>query len=239
MGSRHSAHGGRGPGRQLDLPLRRTWPGEAGGPPAKGCIACSALEPGGAVLGWTRTWLAQPSEQGAPPLGCAGLPGSARGQCQNTRRNRCTFRPVRETGRRRTMGRVAGLQRRAHPTSATSSPPRCPAAPTAPHFQRRLSPRQRERAEVGTACERKVRPQGIFSSRGERCNPRLPPRPPQCTPLVYLGRRQGGGEEEEPGRARTRMPAPGEVSAGRFALTPEPSQDASGEGSTIPCLPLR
>lgn len=120
------------------------------------------------------------------------------------------------------------------PTSATSSPPRCPAAPSPPHFQRRLSPRQQERAEAGTACGRKVRPQGIFSSRGERCNPRLPPHPPQSTPLVYLGRRQGGGKEEEPGRTRTRKPAPGEVSAGRFALTPEPSQDASGEDGTSP-----
>lgn len=38
--------------------------GEAGGPPAQGCIARSALDPGGAVLGWTRTWLAQPLNRG-------------------------------------------------------------------------------------------------------------------------------------------------------------------------------
>lgn len=60
-----------------------------------------------------------------------------------------TFRPVCEAGRRRTMGAGIGLQRSAHPTSATSTLPLRTAAPTPPHFQSPFSPRQRKGAEVG------------------------------------------------------------------------------------------
>lgn len=105
-----------------------------------------------------------------------------------------TFRPVWEASRRRTMGPGVGLQRRALLTSAISYPPPRPTAPTPPPFQLPLSPRQQEGAEVGIAWGRKVRPQGIFSSRGEPCNPQLPPRPRPTAPIPHLlglSRQQG------------------------------------------------
>lgn len=132
-------------------------------PQAQGCIADSAL-PGGAAPGWTRTWLEKPPEPEALPLGRCGGWGSARGQCQGTRRQPGTFRPVCEAGRRRTMGPGVGRQRRARPTSATSYAPLRPAAPTPPHFQHRLNPRHPKGAKVGIDGGGEVRPLGIFSS---------------------------------------------------------------------------
>lgn len=55
---------------------------------------------------------------------------------------------------------------------------------------------------MGIARGRKVRPLGIFSSRGEPCNHRLPhqsphPLPPSRTRSVYPGSREGGGAGED------------------------------------------
>ena len=174
-----------GSGRQLDLRLSSASPGGAGGPRA---ASPAPRSPRGARLRRDAHLAAA-----ATPGNVRGR-GSAWGQYQATRRRPCTFRPVCEAGQRRTMGPVVGLPRGARPTAATSFLPLRPAAPTPPHFQRPLSPRQQEGAEVGIAWGRKVQLQGIFSSRGELCNPRLPPRPPPTAPITHslsLSRQQG------------------------------------------------
>lgn len=138
--------------------------------------------PGGAAPGWTRTWLATTRSHHRVDAK-AGSPRG--GNVRALGRTPDAFRPVCEGGRWRTMGAGIGLQRRAHPISATSSPPRRRAAPTPPRFQSPFNPRLRKGTKVGIAWGRKVRPQEIFYSWGEPCNPQLPLRPPPTAPITH------------------------------------------------------
>lgn len=232
MGSRYSVHGGQGPGRQLDLPLRITWPGEAGGPRPRAASQAQRSTPGARSWGGRAPgWRSRPSKGRllwAVRGSRAPRGGSARPLAGTPARSGLSAKPA-------GGGQWGGWLVSRGASTRPLPPPPLPGVP--PHPPRPTSsassaPDSKSEPEVGTSCGKKVRPQGIFSSRGERCNPRLPPHPPQCTPLVYLGRRQGGGEEEEPGRTRSRMPAPGEVPAGRFLLTPSPLR--TPRGKTVP-----
>ena len=63
MGSRYSVHGGQGPGRQLDLPLRITWLGEAGGPWPRAASQAQRSTPGArSWAGHAPGWRSRPSK---------------------------------------------------------------------------------------------------------------------------------------------------------------------------------
>lgn len=157
MGSRHWLAAGMVPGGSWVSGSAAPLPEQ---PAGRGRRAASRAprSPRGASPGWTRTWLGQPPEQEALPLGRCGGQGSARGQCQGTHRNPGTFRPVCEAGWRRTMELGVGRQRRALPTLATSYAPLRPAAPTPPHCQHPLNPDSERELRCGWP-------------RGERCGP--------------------------------------------------------------------
>lgn len=62
MGSRHSVHGGQGPGRQLDLPLRRTWREKPAGPRPRAASPAQRSTPGARSWdGRAPGWLSRPN----------------------------------------------------------------------------------------------------------------------------------------------------------------------------------
>lgn len=234
MGSRYSVHGGQVPEGSWTFRSGRTWPEKPAGPRPRAASPAQRSTPGRGPGLDAHPRRSRPSR--GRRLWAVRSPRLRAGQSQATART-----PARSglSGRSRPAedsGAGGWLQRRVHPTSATSSP-RCPAAPTPPYFQRRLSPvdsksEQRLGPPAGGRCGHRE----FSPAEGKRCNPRLPPHPPQCTPLVYLGQEAKRREGEGVSRTQTRM-RPRRYLVGRFVLTPEPSQDASGEDSTIPRLP--
>lgn len=205
-------------------------------PRAEGGILGSALAPGarlpaGRAPGWSngqskRRYPWEDAEAGAPRWGNVRALSETPG----------TFRPVCEAGQRRTIGPGVGLQRRARPTSATSSPPLRPAAPSPPHFQRPLGPRQREGARCRSRGGGRCGHREFSSAKGcpaiPGCHHVPHPRPPSHTRLVYPGSRKGGGAGEETAQGCQLL---GEVSTEAGWLLHRALSGRLGGNSTIPC----
>ena len=238
MGSRYSVHGGQGPGRQLDLPLRITWPGEAGGPRPRAASQAQRSTPGArSWAGRAPGWRSRPSKGRllwAVRGSRAPRGGSARPLAGTPARSGLSAKPA-------GGGQWGGwLVSRGASTRPLPPPPlRCSAAPTPPHFQRQLSPRQQERArgwdllrEEGAATGNFLQQRGALQSPAATTSATMHPLSLSRQEARRRGR--GGAREDTEQDASSWGGTRGKVSSNT-----EPSQDASGEDSTIPCLPLR
>lgn len=176
MGSRRPVHSGQG--------AEGSWTSGSAAPrqeePARpGRRRRLRARPAGRGSGGTRTWLEQ------PPLGTCGT-GAPRGG---------NIRPLGGGPARSGLSaKPAGggqwsqwLVSRGAPAPPLPLPSfLCvPPHPPRPTSSARSAPDSKREQRWGSPGGRKVRPQGIFSSRGELCNLRLPPRPPPTAPFAH------------------------------------------------------